>query len=106
MNDENINGILDVLYETRSRGLESKYIKLNGKTDEIKELEELEKQISDFTQRNIEDKKIQDKLLEMFNKYQEYNLAEMILWNKEYYKKGFLDGISFARELQENRNVF
>ena len=98
-NDKNFE-ILNTLYDSRSREFQSKYIRINGEPDEVELVEKLEQGFIDFIEKNIQDKKMQRAIINKFEEIQDNNLAEMILWEKEYYKLGFLDGMNLNEELK------
>lgn len=97
------NAILDILYDSRSREFQGKYIRSNGKPKEVVLAEKLETEFINFVEKNIKDKRLQKTLISKFEKVQENNLAEMILWEIEYYKLGFLDGIELKEELEKSK---
>lgn len=99
------NNLLNIIYETRSRGFENKCFKLYGKPNEIRNVEEFENKIISLIEKNIKDSKLKTEFLDIFNQYQENILGEMIFWDKEYYKLGFLDGINLQKELKKYQNI-
>lgn len=94
------NTILDTLYDSRSREFQSKYIRTNGEPDEVEIAGKLEQEFIDFIEKNIQSKKMQRDIINKFEEIQDNSLAEMILWEKEYYKLGFLDGMNLNEELK------
>lgn len=97
----NRDSILDILYNNRSREFQGKYIIENGKPQELILAEKLENEFIDYIKENIKDKKVQNDFLSKFENLQENNIAEMILWEKEYYKLGFTDGINLKDEIKK-----
>lgn len=97
------NQILNDLYEIRGDGLECAYFRMYGKPEAVIKAEKFENEIEHFVKKMIKDEKIQKQILDKFNECQDYALEEMTLWDRQYYKLGFLDGMYLKKELQENQ---
>lgn len=103
MEKENI--ILNMLYENRSRSFGSKYINKHGKPNEVIEAENLENEFKKLVKEILNDNNIQTQILEKFEEFQANHLAEMIFFEKEYYKLGFLDGTNLKEEFRRLKNI-
>lgn len=70
------NGILDKLYEIREGNIEKQYISKYGEPEEIKKIENAEKQLVDFMKKFIKDKE------NMQNLFKRLNQFELCVYNK------------------------
>lgn len=100
------NQILNDLYEIRGDGLECAYFRMYGKPDVVIKSEESENEMTDFIKKTIKDKEIQQQILDKFNSCRDYALEEMTLWDRQYYKLGFLDGMYLKKEIVDSSNRF
>lgn len=100
------NGILDNLYEIREGDIEKQYISKYGEPEEIKKIENAEKELVDFMRKFIKDKKDMQNLFKKLNQFELYVYNKMNFWYKPYYKTGFIDGVYLKKELKHNKNIF
>lgn len=92
--------VLDDLFETRTDGFHSIFLKENGKPEEIEEAEQVEDELEDMIKKLVEDEEIREQILEKLEEFANSQIGELCFWNKEYYKFGVKDGIV----LKEDRN--
>ncbi len=92
--------VLNDLFETRTDGFQTVFLKENGKPEEIEEEEQIENELEDIIKNLIQDEEIREKMLEKLEEFVDSKIGELCFWNKEYYKFGVKDGIV----LKEDRN--
>ncbi len=97
------NQILNDLYDVRGDGFECVYFKMYGKPKAVIKSEECRNEMMNFINETIKDKEIQQQLLDKFNSCRDYSLEEMTLWDRQYYKLGFLDGMYLKNKLQKSQ---
>lgn len=99
------NQILNDIYETRGDGLECVYIRMYGKPEEVLNCEKVEDEFRLLAKQTIKDEEIKKQILYKFNQFQDALLGEMTLWDKQYYKLGFLDGIYLKKEIRDIKKI-
>lgn len=99
------NQILNDIYETRGDGLECVYIRMYGKPEEVLNCEKVEDEFRLLAKQTIKDEEIKKQILDKFNQFQDALLGEMTLWDKQYYKLGFLDGIYLKKEIRDIKKI-
>ena len=99
------NQILNDIYETRGDGLECVYIRMYGKPEEVLNCEKAEDEFRLLAKQTIKDEEIKKQILDKFNQFQDALLGEMTLWDKQYYKLGFLDGIYLKKEIRYIKKI-
>lgn len=91
------NEVLDDLFEERTNGLQGEFKREYGNPKECEELERIENELENMIKDLIKDKKMQKQIFKKLEQYEECTRAESCFWNKQYYKSGFLDVISFEK---------
>lgn len=95
--------ILDDLYEIREGDVETQYLKKYGKPKVEKNADKSEKELTEFMQKFIKEKKDLEELFKKINNYELATMSEMCFWHKPYYKQGFIDGMNLKKEaIDEN----
>lgn len=97
------NKVLDELFEMRTDGLERAIIKKYGKTKEHEKADKTEEELTNILKETVKDEKKFEIIFEKINDFEGYLFGEIYFWEKQYYKKGFIDGMYFKKEIQEER---
>lgn len=100
------NQVLNDIYETRGDGLQSLYISMYGKTEEITEVKKAKKELENLMYELVKDKEKQKELWLKLDRFEGAMSGESSFWNKQYYKLGFLDRIFLKKEIAENKKKF
>lgn len=100
------NKILDDLYELRGEEVEQQYISKYGDPEEKKKLNKVEEEFVDLIKEVVKDSKDIQSLLDKLDEFEICTMAEMWFWYKEYYKVGFIDGITLREQIREEKNTF
>lgn len=97
------NKILDEVYEIREEEVEKRYLEKYGKPKNEKKADNAEKELVEFMKKFIKDEKDMKELFNRINRYELATTSEMSFWHKPYYKTGFIDGISFKKQIEEEK---
>lgn len=100
------NQILENLYELRGEEVERQYIAKYGEPEERRKLNEAEDELSNFIKETIKDNKDIQEAMDKLNEFEMCTMGEMWFWYREYYKAGFVDGISLRMQIKEERKKF
>lgn len=100
------NQVLNDIYETRGDGLQSLYISMYGKTEEITEVENAREELENLMYELVKDKEKQKELWLKLDRFEGAMSGESSFWNKQYYKLGFLDRIYLKKEIADNSKKF
>ncbi len=100
------NQVLNDIYETRGDGLQSLYISMYGKTEEITKVEKAKKELENLMYQLVKDKEKQKQLWLKLDRFEGAMSGESSFWNKQYYKLGFLDRIYLKKEIADNKRKF
>ncbi len=100
------NQILNDIYETRGDGLECLYIQMYGEPEEIKKTRQAKKELEDLMKELVKDQEKQKQLWLKLDRFEGCMSAETNLWDRQYYKLGFLDRIYLKKEIAENKRNF
>lgn len=95
--------ILDNLYELREEDIEKQYIAKYGEPEESKKTDKAEKELVNFMKPFIKSNKDLQNLDEKLDNFELCTMGEMYFWYKQYYKIGFIDGISLRMQIKEER---
>lgn len=98
--------ILDDLYEIRDKELKRNYISQKGKPEISKKAEKTEEELVEFMKKFIKNENDREKLFDKINKFESDALDEMCIWYEKYYKLGFIDGMSFERQIKEEKTTY
>ena len=92
--------ILDQMYEFRKKEFEQS---VYDKNEEIRSIQnkkcEIGKAFTEFLKEVITDEKNYNKLLKMFNDYEQESDNELELWGKAYFKLGMIDRVKIRNEI-------
>ena len=97
--------VLDDLFETRTDGFQSMFLKENGKAEEIIEAEQVENELEDMIRNLIQDEEIRGKILEKLEEFADGKIGESCFLNREYYKFGVRDGVRLRKEVLNKEDV-
>lgn len=89
--------VLDDLFDVRTDGFQSVFLKENGKLEEIEEAEQIENELEELIKELIQDEKIRGKILEKLEEFVDSKIGELCFWNREYYKFGVRDGVRLKK---------
>ena len=73
---------------------------------ERKKLNEAEDELSNFIKNIIKDSKDIQNIMSKLNEFEMCTMGEMWFWYREYYKAGFIDGISLRIQIKEEKSTF
>ena len=90
--------VLDDLFDVRTDGFQCVFLKENGNSEEIEEVEQVENELVDMIKDLIQDEKIRDQILEKLEEFADSKIGELCFWNKEYYKFGVRDGVKLKEK--------
>ncbi len=96
-NDE----VLKDLYEVRCEKFAKQYTEKNGNSDNLKEASEEVRKLENILREKIKDKKDIEMIMDQFEKIQYANMRVHSFWFDKFYKVGFVDGISFKKEIEK-----
>ena len=85
--------VLDDLFDVRTDGFQCVFLKENGNSEEIEEVEQVENELEDMIKDLIQDEKIRGQILEKLEEFADSKIGELCFWNREYYKFGVRDGV-------------
>ncbi|MEE0768792.1 MAG: hypothetical protein UIT70_02825 [Clostridia bacterium] len=100
--------ILDELYEMRGDEFEDNILKEMAKQNKELSSLDIEGNLTKKIKQAISNKKLQEKILELLNKYELEVVNENEFWNKMYYKLGVYDCVEMKKILQtedKNENI-
>ena len=100
--------ILDELYEMRGEEFEDNILKEMAKQNKELSSLDIEGNLTKKIKQAISNKKLQEKILELLNKYELEVVNENEFWNKMYYKLGVYDCVEMKKILQtedKNENI-
>ena len=100
--------ILDELYEMRGDEFEDNILKEMAKQNKELSSLDIEENLTKKIKQAISNKKLQEKILELLNKYELEVVNENEFWNKMYYKLGVYDCVEMKKILQtedKNENI-
>lgn len=98
------NSILEDLCVARMEGFESSYIRKYEKIPEREMALKSEEELTGIIKEFINEKEKEEQVVEKINNLVLNLSAEMSFWNTEYYKKGFIDGMNFTKEVSCENN--
>ncbi len=100
------NQILDELFEHRTEDFVRLYKEKYGEPEEVRQTKECEEALTQLLQNTVSNKEELEEIFKQLNFFQSNLLGELHLWNKLYYKLGFIDGIDFRVEVKtEEKNL-
>lgn len=85
------NEVLDDLYEKRSNGFQSYFVKYYGEPEEEKQERKSEKKLIDTIKNKIKDEKLQKEIIKLHYEVTDDMVGSQCFWNKQFYKLGFAD---------------
>ncbi len=100
--------ILDELYEMRGDEFEDNILKEMAKQNKELSSLDIEENLTKKIKQAISNKKLQEEILELLNKYELEVVNENEFWNKMYYKLGVYDCVEMKKILQtedKNENI-
>lgn len=100
--------ILDELYEMRGDEFEDNILKEMEKQNKELSSLDIEENLTKKIKQAISNKKLQEEILELLNKYELEVVNENEFWNKMYYKLGVYDCVEMKKILQtedKNENI-
>lgn len=100
--------ILDELYEMRGDEFEDNILKEMAKQNKELSSLDIEENLTKKIKQAISNKKLQEEILELLNKYELEVVNENDFWNKMYYKLGVYDCVEMKKILQtedKNENI-
>ena len=100
--------ILDELYEMRGDEFEDNILKEMAKQNKELSSLDIEGNLTKKIKQAISNKKLQEEILELLNKYELEVVNENEFWNKMYYKLGVYDCVEMKKILQtedKNENI-
>lgn len=89
--------MLKDFYEQRYKEI----IRQINRTEEDKKIEKIKEQIKKLIKENIIEKEILDTILSKIDLLDELFIGENIFYEEQFYKIGFVDGISFKSEIKQ-----
>lgn len=100
--------ILDELYEMKGDEFEDNILKEMAKQNKELSSLDIEENLTKKIKQAISNKKLQEEILELLNKYELEVVNENEFWNKMYYKLGVYDCVEMKKILQtedKNENI-
>lgn len=98
------DSILEDVCVIRMEGFESSFIKTHGKIPEVETTLKSEEDLTNMVKQYIKEEEKQQQILEKIDTHVFNLFRETQFWNKQYYKKAFIDGISFTKEIKYESN--
>lgn len=83
--------VLDDLFETRSDGFQSYFVKHFGESEEMKKEKESENKLIDTIKTKVKDEEIQKQIIKLYYEVTDDMVSTECFWMKQYYKLGFAD---------------
>ena len=92
--------VLDDVYEEVREDFENTYLKVYGKSEEIKKSEKVEEEFISMLKDKVKDTELQDIILKKYDEVYSRKIGEMCFWNRQYYKFGFISKENIINELK------
>lgn len=100
------NKVLDDLYNVRRDGFECIFINHYGEPEGIQKSRTSENKLTETIEKLIENESAKKQILDKLYEHKDDLLGEMCFWEQQYYKLGFIDGIYFKKEIEDQKEIF
>ena len=92
--------VINDLFLIRCDGLEAQYVRKYGKTEKMENGDEAEEILREFIEEKSKDENETYGMLLALDEIKGGLMDEIHVWDKAFYKKGFIDAIMFTNELK------